>query len=296
MQILQFSKLETKLLITLGLCMSSSFAEGPCDIYAAAGTPCVSAHSTVRALYANYSGSLYQVRRASDGKTKDIGVLTAGGYVNIASQDSFLTGTTGTISILYDQSSQHNNLVKSPPAHLLASGGIEANAILGKIVIQGHVAHGIYVTDTSRVAYRNNATTGIATGDQAEAMYMVVDGKRSSAPCCFDYGNAETTGNDDGAGTMEAIYWGTDWLWGGHGAGAGPWVAADLEEGMFKSDTGGRGFSNLTWLTDKSVTANYATAMLKGPSGNKFGLKAGDAQTGKLVTMWNGARPAGYSP
>jgi DNA-directed RNA polymerase specialized sigma24 family protein len=31
------------------------------------GTPCVAAHSTVRALYANYGGSLYQVRRASDG-------------------------------------------------------------------------------------------------------------------------------------------------------------------------------------------------------------------------------------
>ena len=29
---------------------------GPCDIYAAAGTPCVAAHSTTRALYAAYDG------------------------------------------------------------------------------------------------------------------------------------------------------------------------------------------------------------------------------------------------
>src|SRR5678816_396948 len=32
---------------------------GPCDIYAAAGAPCVAAHSTTRALYAAYSGPLY---------------------------------------------------------------------------------------------------------------------------------------------------------------------------------------------------------------------------------------------
>ena len=36
----------------------------PCDIYAAGGTPCVAAHSTTRALYAAYNGSLYQVRRS----------------------------------------------------------------------------------------------------------------------------------------------------------------------------------------------------------------------------------------
>ncbi|MEW1838902.1 arabinofuranosidase catalytic domain-containing protein, partial [Nonomuraea angiospora] len=38
----------------------------PCDIYASGGTPCVAAHSTTRALYASYNGSLYQVRRSSD--------------------------------------------------------------------------------------------------------------------------------------------------------------------------------------------------------------------------------------
>ena len=48
---------------------------GPCDIYAAAGDPCVAAHSTTRALYASYNGSLYQVLRQSDGKTLDIGVV-----------------------------------------------------------------------------------------------------------------------------------------------------------------------------------------------------------------------------
>ena len=49
--------------------------EGPCDIYTAAGTPCVTAHSTTRALFASYNGPLYQVMRQSDGKTLDIGVV-----------------------------------------------------------------------------------------------------------------------------------------------------------------------------------------------------------------------------
>ena len=49
--------------------------KGPCDIYAAAGDPCVAAHSTTRAMYAAYNGPLYQVLRQSDGKTLDIGVV-----------------------------------------------------------------------------------------------------------------------------------------------------------------------------------------------------------------------------
>ncbi|MGP8175228.1 MAG: arabinofuranosidase catalytic domain-containing protein, partial [Terracidiphilus sp.] len=69
--------------------------QGPCDIYAAAGDPCVAAHSTTRALYASYSGPLYQVLRQSDGKTLDIGVVQpvaspvpdAGGYADAAAQD-----------------------------------------------------------------------------------------------------------------------------------------------------------------------------------------------------------------
>lgn len=47
----------------------------PCDIYAAGGTPCVAAHSTTRALYASYDGPLYQVRRLSDNKATDIGIV-----------------------------------------------------------------------------------------------------------------------------------------------------------------------------------------------------------------------------
>jgi len=75
--------------------------QGPCDIYAAAGDPCVAAHSTTRALYASYTGPLYQVLRQSDGKTLDIGVVQPaaspvpdpGGYADAAAQDAFCAST-----------------------------------------------------------------------------------------------------------------------------------------------------------------------------------------------------------
>src|SRR4051794_30699552 len=92
---------------------------GPCDIYAAAGDPCVAAHSTTRALYASYNGPLYQVVRQSDGKTLDIGLVPplgadAGGYANAAAQDAFCANTYCWIAIIYDQSASHNDLTQAP--------------------------------------------------------------------------------------------------------------------------------------------------------------------------------------
>lgn len=272
--------------------------EGPCDIYAAAETPCVAAHSTVRALYREYTGSLYQLRRASDQQTTDVPVGPEG-FADIAVQDSFCDGAQCTISIIYDQSPNGNHLPKSPKALWLPDGGNESNAAEGEITVGGHTVHGIYVTGYSTdIGYRATQTVGIAKGDEPESMYMVVDGKRYSDQCCFDYGNATPSGGADGNGTMEAIYFGNDITWGGRGEGNGPWVAADLEFGVYKSDQGGWQSEEVYTASAKSIIADFATAMLKGPSGNHFTLKAGSAQSGTLTTMWDGPRPSasGYSP
>src|SRR6202042_1622522 len=95
--------------VTVGAGPASAATQEPCDIYAAAGTPCVAAHSTTRALYASYNGPLYQVTRQSDGAVKDIGVVqpTAtdpGGYADAAAQDAFCANTVCWITKLYDQS------------------------------------------------------------------------------------------------------------------------------------------------------------------------------------------------
>ena len=276
---------------------------GPCDIYESASpsTPCVAAHSTVRALYAAYKGPLYQLRRTSDKTTRDVPALTAGGFVDISVHDAFCpTGTACTISIIYDQSPNHNDLTKAPVATWLKSGANEADASLAKITVGGHVAHGIYVKNGNNpatdVGYRINATKGVAKNDDPEAMYMVLDGTRSSSICCFDYGNVGTTSTDEGDATMEAIYWGTSAQFAGStGMGSGPWVYADLENGMFAGDS--KSIASPVTTTNTSVTGmSYVTAMLKGPSGNAMGIKAGNAQSGKLETKWNGKRPPGYRP
>jgi hypothetical protein len=250
----------------------------------------VAAHSTVRALYGAYSGKLYQVRRAADKTTKDIPTLTAGGFADSAQQETFCSGTTCTLSIIYDQSANANDLPKSPPAMWLGNGGKEADAAGAKIKVGGHTVYGVYVVANQGIAYRINKTKGVATGDQPEAMYMVLDGKRYSDKCCFDYGNAESNGMNNGNGTMEAIYWGSNTSY-ARGGGAGPWIAADLENGMYEGDSGNT-------PSNTAVTGMaYVTAMLIGPSGNRMILKAGDAQNGALVTKWDGKRPPnGYTP
>ena len=63
-------------------------------------------------------------------------------------------------------------------------------------------------------------------------MYMVSSQHDLEAGCCFDYGNAERTANNDGNGTMEAVYVGQGVIW-GTGVGDGPWVMADLENGLY---------------------------------------------------------------
>jgi hypothetical protein len=102
------------LIMVIGL-PSLSQTPRPCDIYANAGTACVAAHSTTRALYAAYNGPLYQVRRSSDGNTQDIGVLTTGDYANAAVQDSFCADTSCIIARIYDQSPRHNDLTIEGP-------------------------------------------------------------------------------------------------------------------------------------------------------------------------------------
>src|ERR1035437_7006370 len=275
--------------------MAGHAATGPCDIYKSGGTPCVAAHSTVRALYGAYSGNLYQVRRASDNTTKDIPVLAAGGAADASVQDKFCTGTTCTISKIYDQSEKVNHLTKAPTGgatQAQTEPDKEVDAAKWKIQLGGQSVYAAYF-DQGR-GYRNNSTSGIAIGDQPEGMYMVTSGTHYNGMCCFDYGNAETTNNDDGAGTMESIYFGNNTWW-GKGSGDGPWVMADMENALL----GGFDFSGNP--TNISQTSEYVTAMLKGKS-NWWAIKGGNSQSGVMTTMYDGIRPTktdgywGYNP
>jgi non-reducing end alpha-L-arabinofuranosidase len=269
-------------------------AAGPqsCDIYAAGGTPCVAAHSTTRALFGAYNGRLYQVRRASDNTTRDIGVLSEGGFVNAAAQDSFCAGTTCLITIIYDQTARGNHLTQAPPGGFRgpAPGGFDnlANATAAPIFVNGARAYGVFVAPGT--GYRNNTATGTASGDQPEGMYAIFDGTHFNGGCCFDYGNAERNSRDNGNGTMEAIYFGNIRVW-GTGTGNGPWVMADLENGLYSGVNFGFNANTPT------VNNRFLTAIVKGEP-NHWSTRGGNAQSGGLSTFYNGPRPnvAGYNP
>ncbi len=266
---------------------STTAVTGPCDIYAAGNTPCVAAHSTIRALAAAYSGNLYQVKKA-DGTTKDIAVLGPGGFADSAAQDAFCSGTTCTISIIYDQSGKGNHLTKAPAGGAKNTPDNEASATALKLTVGGHTVYGVHIP--AGVGYRNDKTSGIAVKDEPESMYMVTSGNYYNNQCCFDYGNAETNNLDNGNGTMEAIYFGNCTGW-GKGTGTGPWVMADLENGLFA----GKDFGPTS--TNTPQTSTYVTAMVTGRSGS-FAIKSGNSQSGALTTLYDGSRPAttGYNP
>ncbi len=264
---------------------SRAATQEPCDIYASAGTPCVAAHSTTRALYAAYDGALYQVKRASDSTTTNIYPLATGGYANAATQDSFCANTYCSITEIYDQSGNGNNLTDAPAGGAASGPDILANAAAAPTTAGGHKVYGVFISPG--MGYRDDSTKNIATGNASEGEYAVFDGSHYNSGCCFDYGNAETNNDDDGNGTMEAINFGNETTW-GYGTGSGPWIMADLENGLFSGVNAGYN-SN-----DPTTNYRFTTAMITGGA-NVWAIYGGNAQSGSLATDYSGARPSGYT-
>ncbi|MEU8659999.1 arabinofuranosidase catalytic domain-containing protein [Actinoplanes philippinensis] len=260
----------------------------PCDLYAAGGTPCVAAHSTVRALYGSYRGNLYQVRRSSDNSTRSIGAL-AGGTADAASQDSFCAGTTCVVTVLYDQSGRGNDLWYQGSTVVPGSPQSRpAVATTESLTVGGAKAYSLYINPGNSY-WRDGHLTGVPTGSAPQGVYMVTSGTHVNSGCCFDYGNSETTRKADAAGAMDAIYFGTS-CWFGGCSGSGPWVQADLEWGLFPGGSS-------AWNTNqRAFTSKFVTATLKNNGTSRFALKGSNAQSGNLFTLWDGSLPAGYSP
>lgn len=151
-------------------------------------------------------------------------------------------------------------------------------------MLNGHQVYGVYVTQG--IGYRSDKAAGTAKGDDPEGIYAVFDGTHYNNVCCFDYGNAETNNKDNGAGHMEAIYFGNT---GSGGSGNGPWIQADMENGIFSgSDTNKN--PNLP-----SMTSQFVTTVVKGKA-DRWVIRGGDASSGSLTTYFSGARPSGYDP
>jgi len=264
----------------------------PCDIYAADGGPCVAAHSTARALYATYTGPLYQVKRGSDGMTVDIHPVAAGGLANSIDQDTLCGSDSCTISKIYDQSGWGNDLTSAPAGMARSMPDKEANAKSAPLMVGTQKVYGIHILPA--IGYRNNGACGTAACDDAETEYMVVAGDLSNTSCCFDYGNMETNSRDNGEGSMEAVYFGSCTIW-NKGDGMGPWVMGDLENGLWAGDKS-------PYMGNPTIDTTAWTlvmGMVKGDmaGANHWVIKEGNAKSGVLMTPFDGQRPsAHYNP
>jgi hypothetical protein len=242
----------------------------------------------VRALLGAYSGKLYQVRNAA-GTTKDILTLTPGGFADGGSQDAFCAGTTCVITVVYDQSGKGNDLWYQGSTMVPGStSSTPSKATSESLMLSGHKVYSLYINPNNSY-WVDASKSGIALGSQPEGMYMVTNSKHYNSGCCFDYGNSETDRKADGSGAMDALNFSSITAW-GTGAGAGPWVMADLEYGVFAQNNTNKN------QNDPTQTSTYVTAVLKNNGTTEFALRGGDATSGALGTYYKGALPGGWSP
>jgi hypothetical protein len=254
----------------------------------------------VRALVSDYSGPLYQVERG-DHTTSDIGIVD--GHADVAAHDAFCSASVCVATIIYDQSPFGNHLTPAPPGSAKPTPGNPARIGDVAIKIDGRSAYGIrFVPGQGYRAACNGCPyptgpSGTAIGDEPQTIYMVTSQYDLVNGCCFDYGNGEVTRNNDGDGAVEAVYFGSGVVWGtGSSAGgsAGPWVMADLENGLY---AGWENNQANDISTNTVLDHDFVMALLVGDTAEKnegkgrFALYGGDATSGTVKTMYDGIRP-----
>jgi hypothetical protein len=98
----------------------SAFSSGLLDTYSGAA-----AAYSLRRLSISYTGSAIEVRRASDNSTQDIGF--SGEDLDIATLESFCSGTNGFVTTWYDQSGNGRNATQTTAANqpqIVSSGSV----------------------------------------------------------------------------------------------------------------------------------------------------------------------------
>jgi hypothetical protein len=99
---------------------------------------------------------------------------------------------------------------------------------------------------------------------------------------------------------METVYFGMGVIW-GTGSGEGPWVMADMENGLYPGWENGQD-RNIS--TNTPLLHDFVTAVVVGDTADKndgkgrFALYGGDATTPEIKEMYDGIRPEkpGYVP
>jgi hypothetical protein len=270
--------------------IDSGTGQEPCDILASDGNACVAAYSTTRALFADYNAHLYQVERASDSTYLDITTSSAGGHANAAAQNTFCANTTCTITKLYDQTANLNDLTVAGPGANVPTADSPVSATGQAVSVGGNKVWGIYLNQGE--GYRNDSTTNIPVNADPEGAYEVASGTHFNQYCCFDFGNAEVKNgyaSNYAPSHMDAINFSSE-CWFVSCPGKGPWVQVDVEccglLGPAPTDP-----------NDTGLTSNFITAYLRNQGVGDYYLDGGDAtDPAGNISFWAGSLPSGYSP
>ena len=282
---------------------STTRGEGPCDVYAAASTPCGAAYSMVRALTSKYAGPLYQVRNMSSstntgtgGTMKDI-TMTPDGYADSAVQDTFCSGSTCTVSKIYDQTGNGNDLLRGsagPTGNGDRSGENDYESTANKLMITagGHKVYALYMAKFE--GYRTAlgvSGKGIPMGNKDQGIYELVDGTRYKSgvgdQCCWDFGSVSP--NPKTYVTMNTIFFGKG-FW-GSGAGSFPWFMGDFEGGVWAGGSSATPGANT--MNPSMSGVDFALGILHTPVG-KYSLRMANTATATdLTTAYDGAIPSG---
>jgi hypothetical protein len=218
--------------------------------------------------------------------------MVAGGFADGNAQDAFCGTTACTISKLYDQSGQGNNLTEAPAGCYIPHPDNESNAIGRPLTVSGHHVYALYMIPKD--GYRNDQAVGLPTGTAAQGIYEIADGKRITNPgCCWDFGNARRDNcYTGGTGTMNTIYFGPGFVW-GKGAGSGPWFMGDFEGGVWSIGIDKHATNNNL----PSSNVDYALGIVKTSTTGgtpQYAIRVGNAQTGGLTTAYDGQAPAAW--
>ena len=286
--LLSFGKISPLIAVLFAVAMTQprvASAQGgtprPCDIFAST-TPCVAAYSTTRALYRNYTGSLYEVTRRSDDTSINVGLLPDG-YADAATQNSFCANSICHITKIYDQSPSRNDLTPAPPggaAHGPAALGFDFPAVADAlpVTVHGHHVYGIAISPG--LGYRDDKAVGTAVNGQPEGVYMVTSATHVNSNCCFDFGNAEVNNLDNNAGHMDAMNIRTAC----RHAPCKPVAGLDMENGIY---------GHLAVPADET----FATVMGANDGQHSYAIYQGNAESGGLTSTGMIPLPkGGYQP
>jgi hypothetical protein len=216
------------------------------------------------------------------------------GYADTAAVDKACGSNTCTVSILYDQSGNGNDIKRAPKGN--TSGGAtgaeddyESPANKGPVTAGGHKVYTLYMS--KHEGYRTAVGVkgkGMPLGTAAQGIYELADGKHFGSPCCWDFGNVTT--DPTKYGVMNTLFFGVAY-W-GRGAGNGPWFMADFEAGVWAggSKQGDPGWGSLDGASSSPANSNnpslavdFAFGILK-TDPSKYALRMANVQTANDVT------------